>query len=561
MDLEFREKTSTQLLRAAWTVEIVAVLMGLAISVAVGFDGWDSLQKSDKSSAVVWINILISSAPFVLVAMVEMTKIPMSGAAYYATRWYWKVMFTLGLLFIAFVTFETMFNGLERNFASLKYSMDLKMDEYTLLKEQSADLEAERAVSEELTLDSIEAAYNARLAAIYADFDKAIVAIDQRYASQLQASSDEYIQEKRTDKQRLNSDLVDLKQKHAAELQAAASRAAQSVAQAQKSLEAKRATIQQQYQAKSREIDMLNREMAGLGAFAFTKKSALETQLTAATEARELLSAQLSSLVDENATSGVTSSEAALRSRHQREMAALLQQIEEVSDELEKALGERRAANENLNRTIAEEKDPILRKREVQLTQAEEWRMAQLVDLDNRATKIDALNDELGVLAAAMTELRGDINSEGRGNQIYRMAASFYNKDNIAELSPGQIAFIATVWFGSLATIVACAGILLAFGSYAVKAEPKQKSSDRYVLRHLRMLIAAIKMDKRKAREVEVVKEVEVTKTVQVPGPERIVDREVKVREEVYIPVPATPAQLEALMQNDTQELRQEIAA
>ena len=75
------------------------------------------------------------------------------------------------------------------------------------------------------------------------------------------------------------------------------------------------------------------------------------------------------------------------------------------------------------------------------------------------------------------------------------------------------------------------------------------------------MLIAAIKMEKRKAREVEVVKEVEVTKTVQVPGPERIVDREVKVREEVYIPVPATPAQLEALMQNDTQELRQEIAA
>ena len=131
------------------------VLMGLAISVAVD-DGWT--QKSDKSSAVVWINILISSAPFVLVAMVEMTKIPMSGAAYYATRWYWKVMFTLGLLFVAFVTFETMFNGLERNFASLKYSMDLKMDEYTLLKEQSSDLEAERAVSEELTLDSIEAA-------------------------------------------------------------------------------------------------------------------------------------------------------------------------------------------------------------------------------------------------------------------------------------------------------------------------------------------------------------------------------------------------------------------
>ena len=46
MDLEFREKTSKELLRAAWIVEIVAVLMGLAISVAVGFDGWDINKKS-----------------------------------------------------------------------------------------------------------------------------------------------------------------------------------------------------------------------------------------------------------------------------------------------------------------------------------------------------------------------------------------------------------------------------------------------------------------------------------------------------------------------------------
>ena len=42
-----------------------------------------------------------------------------------------------------------------------------------------------------------------------------------------------------------------------------------------------------------------------------------------------------------------------------------------------------------------------------------------------------------------MTSLRGEINTEGRGNQVYRMAASYYDKDNIAELSPGEIAFFA----------------------------------------------------------------------------------------------------------------------
>ena len=117
----------------------------------------------------------------------------------------------LRLAFLVFVTFETMFNGLERNFASLKYSMDVKMDKYTLLKEQSANLEVERKLAEELTLDSIEEAYNARLNAIYTDFDKNIVAIDERYESQFQASSDEFIEEKRADKERLNEALSSLR--------------------------------------------------------------------------------------------------------------------------------------------------------------------------------------------------------------------------------------------------------------------------------------------------------------------------------------------------------------
>ena len=563
MDLEFREKTSGHLLRAAWTVEVVAVLLGLAISVAVGFDGWASLQNSQRTDADVWINIGISSAPFLLVALVEMTKIPMSGAAYYATRWYWRVMFTLGLLFVAFVTFETMFNGLERNFASLKYSMDIKMDEYTLLQEQFHDLEAEKSVAEELTLDSIEEAYNSRLAAIYRDFDKAIVAIDNRYASQLQATSDEFIQEKRADKERLNNDLTALKERHAAELQFAADRVTDSVEQAQKALDAKRLTIQRQYQARTREIDTLNREMADLSALDFTKRGRLQEQLAVATEARQALSVRLSDLVDESATSSVSSSEAALRSRQTAEINAISEKIEEVSNELEKALGDRKAANEDLNRRIAQEKAPVLRKREVQLTQAEEWREGRLKELENRSLKIQDLNSQISSRAAEMTSLRGEINTEGRGNQVYRMAASYYDKDNIAELSPGEIAFVATVWFGSLATIVACAGIVLAFGSYAVKAPPKLKSNYRQTFRHLRMLIAAIKLQKREVREVEVevVKEVEVIKTIQVPGPERIVDREVKVREEVYVPVPATPAQLEALMKAESLSLAEGVAA
>ena len=154
--------------------------------------------------------------------------------------------------------------------------------------------------------------------------------------------------------------------------------------------------------------------MADLSALDFTKRGRLQEQLAVATEARQALSVRLSDLVDESATSSVSSSEAALRSRQTAEINAISEKIEEVSNELEKALGDRKAANEDLNRRIAQEKAPVLRKREVQLTQAEEWREGRLKELENRSLKIQDLNSQIISRAAEMTSLRGEINTEGR---------------------------------------------------------------------------------------------------------------------------------------------------
>lgn len=563
MNTDFRQKTSTQLLRAAWTVEVVAVLLGLGISIAVGLDGWESLQDSDRSAVVVWMNVLISAAPFLLVALVELTKIPISGAAYYAARWYWKVLFTFGLIFVAFVTFETMFNGLERNFASLKYSMDIKMDEYTLLQEQSEDLIVKRTTAEELTLESIEAAYNARLGTISEDFDKAAEAVENKYESQRKATSDEYMEELRADKDRLAEDLAALRQRHDDELREETRKTAQAVGQAETALENKRRIIQQQIKETSAQVKDLNKSLSELGPFDFSQKKTLESQLNAANIRRDQLSKNLSDLVNESAASKVQSSQSDMRNRQEREIALLSEKLEAVNAELSEALKEANRTLGELNQAINLDMAPLLKKRNAQDDEATKWRAAQIADLQYQSEKIDALNTEISALAAAITELRGEINSDGRSNQVYRMAASFYDKDNISELTPRQIALIAAIWFGSLATIVACAGILLAFGSYAVRAEPKDSTGQRTLISHLRMLIAAIKLDKRTPREVrvEVVKEIEVIKNVTIPGPERIVDREVKVREEVFVPVPATPSQLEALINTKKSKATEEEAA
>lgn len=122
--------------------------------------------------------MLIAAAPFILISIVELTKIPLSGAAYYASRWYWKTLFSVALLFVAAVTFETMFNGLERQFSSLKYSIDGKMDSLTHLKEQSTDQLAQRTEAATVTLAGIEMVFDNRTFALQGNFTAAIAAVD-----------------------------------------------------------------------------------------------------------------------------------------------------------------------------------------------------------------------------------------------------------------------------------------------------------------------------------------------------------------------------------------------
>ena len=498
--------------------------------------------------------------PVFLVAVVELTKIPLSGAAYCAGRWYWKMLFGFGLCFVAFITFETMFNGFERNFASLKQSMDLKMDEYYLQQERLADRQAELALAEGLTLDSIQTGYNERFAAINKDFDQSIAAVDGKYESQRRAASDEFIEERRADKERLAAEISEVKARHSVEMNQELDRVAQEFTRDEASLKNKRDGIQRRYDALSDEIEGYSRQLADMGFFS-SGRSALEANLESAKAQRDLVGDQLDEAINERPVSAVQTARDLLILRHDSELAPLIAQLEKVSAELDDALSKQRDALSNLETEISKEKDPLLKKREEQVAELDSWLALQLLELENLAATKSGLNEEITLLAAAITELRGQINSEGRGNQVYRMAASFYDKDNIAELSPSQTASVATAWFGSLALIVACAGILLAFGSYAVKTPPKEKRDYRELVRYTRMLIAAIKLQKRKPREVEVVKEVEVIKKIEVPGPERIVDREVKVREEVYIPVPATPSQFEALMKAEKEGFAEDIAA
>lgn len=95
--------------RGAWLMEVVAASIGLATAAALAFSGLDDGKLSILSG-------FLLGAPFIMVAFAELTKIPIATLLF-AAKWYYKPVIAMILLFLAFITWETVFSSLERSIA------------------------------------------------------------------------------------------------------------------------------------------------------------------------------------------------------------------------------------------------------------------------------------------------------------------------------------------------------------------------------------------------------------------------------------------------------------
>ena len=112
-----RERLGKFLYYFAWAVEIVAVIIGLSIGLSMVVDGISQQTEAigvDSLSTAAVLNIIVSSLPFLMVAMVELTKIPFAEAYYRAKTLGWRMLFLVALLFLSIITMESALNGFER---------------------------------------------------------------------------------------------------------------------------------------------------------------------------------------------------------------------------------------------------------------------------------------------------------------------------------------------------------------------------------------------------------------------------------------------------------------
>ena len=105
-----------KILKIAWTVEILAALTGLFIAWGQGYDIYASIDNPTASDL---LGAIMGALPFVIIAVIEPTKIPLAGGFYKTKILGWKLLILASLVGLTIVTFETMFNGLERNLTNV----------------------------------------------------------------------------------------------------------------------------------------------------------------------------------------------------------------------------------------------------------------------------------------------------------------------------------------------------------------------------------------------------------------------------------------------------------
>ncbi len=549
-----RESIGRWLYGFAWTIEILAVIIGFAIALMQGMTSFAELEANTEGALGVahYTNVIIAMLPFVMVAAVEITKIPFVGAAYRTSKMAWKWVFSAALVFLAFITFESALNGFERNFHALIFSIDKYKKELVAVEEEIDPLDEQREKLANLTSSKIEAEYNQRHALISQERSNQSEVIQDRIRALRAASQTEYVrslQDQIDDRQAQIAALRSDRQRELNDLQTEASRMIENSAS---ELNTRRRSLQQQLHTEQEYLVSLRgkaeKEIEDAGFFSESSVRKRYQGLIQGQEQKvESLRQQLNQLSDANRQEALRNqyqqSQEQVKDRYQKRIDAINKEVKSLNLELSKSLGSRDKDIEQAVANHMQELSRIEKQFAQQQSDNERLRDREFDKLARNEELIAELDVNLLAKKNRRVELRNLINVKVGDNQVYRMAQWWFGKESAADLDRRDVMFIASLWFGSLALLIAVTGILLALASYVIRdpsiadhRDGKTASSAYRMINSARRLLIYWRRLQRAPiiKEVprEVVREVPVDRVVMVDKPIEIIKKEI-----VHVPL------------------------
>jgi hypothetical protein len=552
-----RRRTGILLKRFAWAIEILAVGIGLGIAVMQLYASFEELNSGADGELNFgdWANILIAATPFIMVAFVEITKIPFVDAFYKTSSRLWKSVFILSLLIISLITFESALNGFERNFNALNISVTRLQKKLLVTEESMFPIEQKIERAQALTMDRVEAQFTQGTENLTKQKLTQVESIENRKRL-LQASvQTEFTAGIRSQMNAAEQRIIELQDQLNAELDRTSSAF---IREEESRLRAQQDEVRQLVQDYNREqtrLDQIQEDATKqIDEASFFTRSGIRAQQD------ERIAEQSARVADararlERARSGelrdiqriaFRQDQENIRIQFDERIAAERKKLRELESTYNQAIGLR---SKDLEASLASLDNEIARINErfaPQYAALDTTRAQQLAVLENNEALIAGWLSELDDLRDERVTLRDQTNTAIGDNQVYRMAQLFSGVDSAADTPPAYVVRIAAIWFGSLAAMVAFTGVVLALASNVIldPTRPDFNGARKGIIRpelakFLRSLRRAIayrrRLDRKpiiKERVVEITKEVPVDKVVKVEVPIEVVRREL-----VHVPL------------------------
>lgn len=546
-----RERVGKLLYRFAWVIEVFAVSIGLGIAVmqlATSFTELNS-GKDGPLGFGDWTNIIIAAIPFLMVAAVEITKIPFTDAFYKTTHRVWKVVFLVALIIISGITFESALNGFERNFNALNIGVTKLQKQLLVTEESMVPIQDRIDRAAALTIEKIESEYTERYNQLSEQRSEQAQIVDNRKA-QLRASiQSEYTAGLQEQIKVLRAEVSTLRESLSSALSDHRDRFNMESESLTNISQTTLRSLAQDTQREEERLDEIRRrgknEIAAANIFNGRSvreriEKEIADQQARVDASRDRLEAARSQEATESRAELYRKEQSGIRDDYEGRISALQEEIKSVTNTYNQSIGTREKDVASTLTGYDAELIAIEEKFAGQFSEIKDLRDNQLLVLENNTSLIANWQEELDLLQEQRVELRDQINTAVGDNQIYRMAQLFSGADSSADIPKNYIVNVAVIWFASLAGMVAFTGVILAMASNVIRDPrlPNYRTKNDRPLRDLllvttrsfrRWILYRRRLDRKpiiKERIKEVIKEIPVDRVVKHEVPVQITKRE-----------------------------------
>ena len=529
------EKISTgkSLYKFAWTLEIIAAVIGLLIAYGQAAVTYELFKEEFGTFPIQRIyDLMLAGLPFVMVASVELLKIPFCKVIYLNKAFKIRFLFSIVLIVVTLITFETFSQGFESNFNNITMKVSKPQKKLKTVNQKMQNFEEQILKLQQIDEESISNEVSIMRSEASKSRDSAIDAFEKQI-------SNYQITE--------NKPLIDTRTSLEKQIERAKDRREELISQTQKNFVSvsedeklrqaearsgnnqKIKTIKENIQRFESYIEAEKKDPS-LGGFFGNKVSSWEKQIAK-------LQGVINKLVEENTRVGLGSSSSLnteinrINTEAQIQIDSLYDQINEIDLKIAQS-----STFKNEIKTINVKILATQNQYNEEINVINKYRKEKALDLNNKSKKIDNLESQLVPLKDEQTLLEIIITDAYELTPIYRYARGFYGLEEGVLISEKQISRFAAFWYGSIALIVSTMGIFLAFASFIFMysgIDFEELKKDRKPGPFRRALINM--MESRKKRYDNPEKIVKVIKEVPV---EKIVKEIVEVEKVIYTEVP-----------------------